>query len=93
MEAQLLRQERWQQRQAAPWARKQFVVLDQYPELMTVEEVARCLRTTPAAVYERIRRGKVPGAVKDNRRVLVRRDRLVKYIEENSVAYAREDLA
>ena len=48
------------------------------PYWLTVDEVAAWLRTTRKAVYARIERGSLPGAVRNGRRLLVRRDVLVK---------------
>lgn len=38
---------------------------------LTVEEYAQFQRTTVPAVHQRLRRGQVPGAVKDGRRWLI----------------------
>jgi excisionase family DNA binding protein len=48
------------------------------PYWLTVDEVAAWLRTTRKAVYARVERGRLPGAVRNGRRLLVRRDILVK---------------
>jgi excisionase family DNA binding protein len=48
------------------------------PYWLTVDEVAAWLRTTRKAVYARVERGRLPGAVRNGRRLLVRRDALVK---------------
>jgi excisionase family DNA binding protein len=53
--------------------------------LLTVPQVARLLGTTPKAIYHRAERGQLPGVVRVGRRIRVRRDRLLQYIEENSV--------
>jgi excisionase family DNA binding protein len=50
------------------------------PYLLTVDEVAAFLRTTPKAIYHRIERAMLPGVVRDGRRVLVRRDELLRFI-------------
>ena len=55
--------------------------------LLTIEEVAdQYLRTTPKAVRRLIERHQLPGIVRVGRRVLFRRDRLVQFLSENSVA-------
>ena len=46
------------------------------PELLTVDEAAELLRTTPNAVRIRIHRGDMPGVVRGGRRLLIRRDEL-----------------
>jgi len=40
-------------------------------EWLTVEEYAERRRTTVAAMHQRLRRGQVPGALKDGRRWLI----------------------
>jgi excisionase family DNA binding protein len=52
------------------------------PELLTVEEVAKYLRTSRAAVYHLIERRKLPGVVRVGRRVLVRRGVLEHALDE-----------
>ena len=56
------------------------------PELLTGEEVATALRTSRRAIYAMAAKGHLPGVVRLGRRVLFRRDRLVQFISENSVA-------
>lgn len=56
------------------------------PELLTAVEVAQYLRTTRTAIYAMAGKGQLPGVVHLGRRVLFRRDRLVQFISENSVA-------
>jgi excisionase family DNA binding protein len=55
---------------------------DQLPLLLTAAETANLLRTTRRAVYARAERGLLPGAIRDGRRLLVRRDDLLRYLEE-----------
>lgn len=43
------------------------------------------LRTTPKAVRRLIERGRLPGIVRVGRRVLFRRDRLLRFLAESSV--------
>lgn len=51
---------------------------DFLPYWLTVAEAAVWLRTTPKALYARVDRQTLPGAVRDGRRLLVRRDALLK---------------
>ena len=46
------------------------------PELLTVDEVAAFLRTTPQAIRHMISRGRLPGVVKIGRNVRVRSEDL-----------------
>ena len=56
------------------------------PYLLTADEVAALLRTTRKAVYARAERGLLPGIVYDGRRVLVRRDVLLRSLSERRTA-------
>jgi excisionase family DNA binding protein len=49
-------------------------------ELLTIDEVALFLRTTPKAIRMRIDRGQLPGVVRLGRSVLVRRADLRKHL-------------
>jgi excisionase family DNA binding protein len=49
-------------------------------ELLTIDEVAVFLRTTPKAIRMRIDRGQLPGVVRVGRSVLVRRADLRKHL-------------
>lgn len=56
--------------------------LEELPMLLTVEEAAPILRTTPAAVRHMLARGALPPAVvlRLGRRVLLRRDALFAFL-------------
>ncbi|MGA2451783.1 MAG: helix-turn-helix domain-containing protein [Polyangiaceae bacterium] len=54
------------------------------PALLTVEEVAAYLRTSPTAVYHQVARGQLPGVVRVGRRVLVRRAVLERALDERT---------
>jgi excisionase family DNA binding protein len=56
------------------------------PFFLTAAEAASVLRTTKGAIYARAARGLLPGAVRDGRRLLVRRDDLLKSLEERRAA-------
>lgn len=56
------------------------------PFFLTAGEAATLLRTTRAAIYARAERGLLPGAVRDGRRLLVRRDELLRSLEERRAA-------
>lgn len=58
---------------------------DGFPPLLTVREAAALLRTTPKAIYHRAERGRLPGLVHDGRRVLVRRQELLRSLTEARV--------
>ena len=51
------------------------------PSLLRVEEVAGLLRTTRKAVYALIERGQLPGVTRVGRRVLIREESLLDWLE------------
>ena len=53
------------------------------PVLLTVTETAELLRTSRKAVYAMVERGQLPGVLRIGRRLLVRRDALVDWLDES----------
>ena len=56
------------------------------PVLLVPDEAAALLRTTRQAIYARAARGQLPGAFRDGRRLLIRRDDLLRYLSERRAA-------
>ena len=52
------------------------------PVLLTVDETADLLRTTRRAIYAMVERRQLPGIVKLRRRVLLRADALLHWLEQ-----------
>ena len=52
------------------------------PILLTVDEAADLLRTTRRAIYAMIARRQLPGVVRVRRRVLLRSDALLNWLEQ-----------
>ncbi len=52
------------------------------PILLTVDEAADLLRTTRRAIYAMVERGQLPGVVRVRRRVLLRTDALLNWLEQ-----------
>ena len=52
------------------------------PLLLTPDDVAALLRTTRRAVYAMIERAQLPGVTRVGRRILLRRDLLLRWLEE-----------
>jgi excisionase family DNA binding protein len=52
------------------------------PVLLTVDEVADLLRTTRRAIYAMVERRQLPGVVKLRRRVLLRADDLLHWLDQ-----------
>lgn len=50
--------------------------------LLTPQETADFLRTNRKVIYEMIRLGRLPGVIRLGRRLLIRRDRLLKFLSE-----------
>ncbi len=53
------------------------------PLLLKADEVATLLRTSPKAIYDMASRGQLPGVTRIGRRLLIRRDDLLRYLREN----------
>ena len=61
------------------------------PVLLTPTEVAELLRTTPKAIYAMAERGQLPGVTRIGRRILVRRDDLLDWLDQKRVSSPRSD--
>ena len=64
--------------------------LHNLPVLLTVDDAAQLLRTTRKAVYVMIERGLLPGVTRLGRRVLVRSDRLLEWLDQNCASSPKE---
>jgi excisionase family DNA binding protein len=64
--------------------------LNTLPVLLTVDDVADLLRTTRKAVYVMIERGQLPGVTRLGRRVLLRSDRLLEWLDQNCASSPEE---
>lgn len=53
------------------------------PMLLTVEDTAGLLRTTRRAVYAMVERRQLPGVIRLRRRVLVRSDDLLAWLDQH----------
>ena len=53
------------------------------PLLLTVAETAELLRTSQPAIYAMVARGILPGVTRLGRRVLIRRDDLIGWLDES----------
>ena len=63
----------------------------QEPLLLTVDEAAELLRTTKRAIYAMIERRQLPGIVRIGRRVLVRTDDLLHWLNQKSAPSQRSE--
>lgn len=63
---------------------------DGVPLLLTVEETAWLLRTTPRAIYVMAGRHRLPGVVRLGRRLLISRADLVDWLARKRVPLAEE---
>ena len=63
----------------------------QEPLLLTVDEAAELLRTTKRAIYAMIERRQLPGIVRVGRRVLVRTDDLLHWLNQKSAPSQRSE--
>ncbi len=53
------------------------------PRLLTVDEIAEVLRTTRRGVYAMAERGQLPGVTRIGRRLLVRADDLLDFLDRS----------
>jgi len=60
------------------------------PVLLTSTEVAVLLRTSRKAIYAMIERAQLPGIVRIGRRVLIRQDALLDFLDHNSASSPQE---
>jgi len=60
------------------------------PVLLTPTEVAVLLRTSRKAIYAMIERAQLPGIVRIGRRVLIRQDALLDFVDHNSAPSPQE---
>ena len=58
--------------------------------LMTIDEAAAVLRTSRKGVYAMVERGRLPGVVRIGRRVLIRRHRLLDWLDQKSAPSPKE---
>lgn len=61
------------------------------PDFMTVNEVGTLLRTSKKAIYSMVERGSLPGVTRVGRRVLIRRDELLDFLDHNSAPSPKEN--
>ena len=62
------------------------VLAEGWPPLLTASEVAVALRTSRKAVYAMAERAQLPGVTRIGRRLLVRRDDLLSWLDERRAA-------
>lgn len=58
-----------------------MAMADPLPFLLSVDEAAALLRTTRKAIYKMVERGAMPGVVRVGRRLLVRSDDLLRWLD------------
>lgn len=61
-----------------------------FPLLLTVAEAADLLRTTRRAIYAMVERRQLPGVIRVRRRVLLRADDLLHWLEQKSAPSLEE---
>ena len=61
------------------------MTLNDLPPLLTVDETAALLRTSRKAVYAMAERAQLPGVTRIGRRLLIRSDDLLQWLDQKSV--------
>ena len=60
------------------------------PEFFIPREVAAMLRTSRPAIYAMVERGQLPGVTRIGRRILIRRDALLDWLNQKDTPSLRE---
>jgi excisionase family DNA binding protein len=60
------------------------------PVLLTVDEAAELLRTTRRAIYAMVERRQLPGVIRIRRRVLLRADDLLHWLDQKRASSPEE---
>jgi excisionase family DNA binding protein len=63
---------------------------DCFPYLLTVDDTAELLRTSRKAIYTMAHRGDLPGVTRIGRRLLIRRDDLLRWLDESRAPSPKE---
>ena len=61
------------------------------PDLLTVDDVTALLRTSSKSVYSMIDRGQLPGVTRIGRRLRIRRDDLITWLDESRAPSSKEE--
>ena len=64
--------------------------IHEWPALLTADEVAALLRTTKRAIYVMASRHRLPGVTHVGRRVLIRRDDLLHWLDQRRAPSPKE---
>ena len=60
------------------------------PYLLTADDTAELLRTSRKAIYSMAHRGELPGVTRIGRRMLIRRDDLLRWLDESRAPSPKE---
>jgi excisionase family DNA binding protein len=63
---------------------------EQFPLFLTVAEAAELLRTTRKGIYALLERGRLPGVTRLGRRVLLRTETLLDWLDHNCTPSPQE---
>ncbi len=61
-----------------------------FPYLLTADDTAELLRTSRKGIYSMASRGELPGVTRIGRRLLVRRDDLLRFLDESRAPSPKE---
>ncbi len=63
--------------------------IEDYPEVMTVEELAELLRIERKTIYHLIQKGEIPGVRRIGKQIRISRSAVLRYLEEGNGAPER----
>jgi excisionase family DNA binding protein len=64
--------------------------MQEIPFFLTADDTAALLRTSRKAIYSMAHRGELPGVTRIGRRLLIRRDDLLRFLDESRAPSPKE---
>ena len=64
--------------------------MQEIPFFLTADDTAELLRTSRKAIYSMAHRGELPGVTRIGRRLLIRRDDLLRFLDESRAPSPKE---
>ena len=64
--------------------------MQEIPFFLTADDTAELLRTSRKAIYAMAHRGELPGVTRIGKRLLIRRDDLLRFLDESRASSPKE---